>query len=479
MVNDKGSHQKEIPETITSKQMDKDIFFLEEEHSLYGASEELVENVISAIERNDSAFLVKVSKSLHAADVADLINKLTSDQRRPFIEAIKNHFDPTVLTYLEDSTKDAVLAFVGTGALAAALSNLESDDVIHVIEDLDKHQQKQLLDAIPAKERAILEEVLSYPEDSAGRLMQREIVCVPNFWTVKETIDFIHNAQGIPESFYSVFVVDPRHHPIGAVALNRILREEADTKIADIMENNLNLIPVTMDQEEVALMFRHYALVSAPVVDENGRLVGMITVDDVVDVIDEEAEQDIMYIAGVSESDFNDPVLETAFSRSRWLVVTLINTLIASHVISRFESSIHEKVALAFLMVIVAAMGGNSGMQAVTVTIRALATRELTSTNQMKAIRKELFVSIVMGLLFATILGTIGGLWLNELQVGLVLGGALFCNMLWAGLAGACLPIFVRRLGLDPAISAGPLLTTTTDVLGYAIFLGLATYFLL
>lgn len=458
---------------------DKDALGLEEERALYGASGEVVENVIHAIERNDVPYLIKTCKSLHVADAADLINKLNAGQRRHFIEALKGHFDPAILPYLEDSTKDAVLDLVGTGAIAAALANLESDDIIHLIEDLDRQRQKQLLEAMPTKDRAILEQVLSYPEDSAGRLMQREIVCVPGFWTVKETIDFIHDAEGIPETFYSVFVVDPRHRPIGAVGLNRILREEAQTKVSDIMESNLHLIPVTMDQEEVALMFRHYTLLAAPVIDGDGRIVGMITVDDVVDVIDEEAEQDIMYIAGVSESDFNDPVLETAFSRSRWLVVTLINALIASHVIAQFESSIHKKVALAFLMVIVAAMGGNSGMQAVTVTIRAIATRELTALNKMKAIRKEFFVSIVMGLLFAAILGTIGGLWLHDLQVGLVLGGALFCNMVWAGLAGACLPILVGRLGLDPAISAGPLLTTTTDVLGYAIFLSLATYFLL
>ena len=449
------------------------------EDTLYGVSDVLVQDVSQAINANDLVAIDAFTDSLHAADVADLIGRLDPEDRRRYIKLVKHRIDPDVLSYIEDLIKEEVLDLVGTRGLAAAIKGLESDDALHLIEDLEPEQQHAVLKAIPAQERAILEEVLTYPKDSAGRLMQREMACVPTFWTVGEVLKFVQESTELPEMFYNIYVVDPRHHPIGVMPLNKLLRQPESLSVEEVMDTNINTVPVTMDQEEVALLFRHYALVSTPVIDDSGRIAGMITVDDVVNVIDKEAEEDILHLAGVSESDFHAPILKTAYWRARWLIVTAISTFIAAAVIAQFQESIEKQVALSFIMVIVAAMGGNSGLQAVTVSVRAIATRELKPGNALKAVRKEFLVAVVSGLWFAVVIGSITALWLWDLGMGLVLAGALLCNMLWAGFAGICLPIITDRIGMDPAISAGPLLSTTTDVIGYAIFLGFATYFLL
>jgi len=310
--------------------------------------------------------------------------------------------------------------------------------------------------------------------------MQRELVAVPSFWTVGETIDFLRAKEDLPDDFYDLFVVDPAHRPVGSVPLSRVLRSRRSVKLADIMETDLSTVPVLLDQEAVANLFRQYGLVSAPVVDEGGRLVGVITVDDVVHVIDEEAEEDLMGLVGASETDFHAPAVETAWRRVRWLVVTLINTLIAATVISQFDATIERLVALAVLMPIVAAMGGNAGMQVVTVTVRALATRDLTpGANMWRTVGKELLVAAMNATAFAVIMGGVAAVWFHNIALGLVLAAAMIFNMMWAGLAGTLIPLGLARLGMDPAISAGPFLTTTTDVLGFFSFLGLATLFLL
>jgi len=452
---------------------------LENSTPTYGVSSELVDFIKEALEAGDFSRVQEIIEPLHAADVADLITNLDSDLLEKFVTVLNKPIDPEILAHLEDQDKEKFLKLVSPDDIAEALASLDSDDVVHVLEDLDKHELKAILRAIPAKNRAMLEEVLNYPEGSAGRLMQREIVCVPTFWTIQEALDFIRESQELPESFYEVYVVDTKHHPIGTVSLDMLLRNDPSSPIAEVKNTITSTIPMSMGQDEVARIFQHYGLVSAPVISPNGRIVGMITVDDIVNVIEEEVEQDIMHLAGVSESDFHEPIFQTAYARSRWLIVTLINTLIAASVISQFQHSIEEKVALSFLMVIVAAMGGNAGMQTVTVTVRALATKELDYAHKGKSIAKEIFVACITSVVFEIILGSLAAVWLKDVYVGIVLGIALICNMLWAGFAGTSLPILVQRLGLDPAISAGPLLTTTTDVLGYAIFLGLATYLLL
>lgn len=446
---------------------------------LYGVSRELSKEIEQLLEHNDFTRVQGLIEELHAADVADLIKSLNSENRRYFIEAIKSTINADVLAELDDSSRRDVLDILNPKEIADVVSDLESDDAFYLIEDLKEDQQKEVLNAIPANERAILEEVLTYPGESAGRLMQREMVCVPTFWSVQEAIQFIQNTDVLPDSFYNIFVVDPRHHPIGQIALSKLLKYPGKTLVSDILDTNLHRIPVTEDQEEVAALFKHYGLVSAPVIDGSGRIVGMITVDDVVDVIEEEAEEDIMHMAGVAESDFNESVLKTSYWRIRWLIVTLVNTLLAAFVISQFEVSIQKITALSFLMTINAAMGGNSGMQVVTVVVRGLATRSIRDGDTWRAVSKEVMVGLMTSGFFSLILGVIAAFWIQDIYIGVVLAVALIFNMLWAAFAGTLFPIIIDRLGLDPAISAGPILTTTTDVLGYATFLGLATTFLL
>ncbi len=372
------------------------------------------------------------------------------------------------------------MEMLGPKEVAQAFTELETDDAVDILEDLDEEAKQEILAAVPAEDRAILEEGLTYPEDSAGRLMQRDLVAVPSYWTVGETIDFLRASGDLPDDFYDLFIVDPRHTPIGRVPLSRAMRNKRAVKLTDIMETELRSIRVDMDQEEVAYMFRQYALVSAPVVDEADRLVGVITVDDVVHVIEEETEEDLMSLSGVGESDFHASALETAWRRMRWLFVTLINTIIAATVISQFDATIEQIVALAVLMPIVAAMGGNAGMQVVTVTVRALATRDLSpGSNIARAVGKEVMVNAMNAVIFAVIMGVVAGLWFHSQKLGLVLAAAMVFNMAWAGLAGTIIPIVLHRFDMDPAVSAGPFLTTTTDVLGFFSFLGLATMFLL
>jgi magnesium transporter len=450
-----------------------------DEEELYGPSQELLENVKAALTEADIAQVEALIEPLHPADVADLIEHLDLDERRLFLEITRHVIEPETISHLEDTLRDEVVDTMRPEELAEVVSELDSDDAVDILEDLDADRQQLVLDSIPQEERTALEEGLTYPEDSAGRLMQRELVSIPLHWTVGETIDHLRNAKNLPDDFYNLYVVDRMNRPIGSVALSRAIRSPRDTRIADVMETELRLVPADTDQEAVAYVFRQYALVSAPVVDAAGKLIGVVTFDDVVRVIDEEAEEDLLNIVGVGDTDFHDPAHLTAFRRVRWLVVTLINTLIASVVISRFEGTIGAFPSLAILMPITAAMGGNAGVQVITVTVRALATKDITpSSDLLRIIGKELLVGLINACVFAAILGTIGGLWFGQLQIGMVLAGAMIFNMVWAGFAGTMIPLIMDRLGFDPATGAGPFLTTTTDCIGFFSFLGLATLIL-
>jgi magnesium transporter len=450
-----------------------------DEEELYGPSEELLENVSAALAEGDIPQVETLIEDLHPADVADLIEHLEPDERKLFVEITRHVIEPETISHLEETVREEVVEQLGPAAVAEVVSELDTDDAVELLEDLEPEQQAQVLQSVPAEERLLLQQSLTFPEDSAGRLMQRELVAVPSLWTVGETIDYLRSEKELPENFYDLFVVDETHKPAGSVPLSRVLRSPRATRLTDIMETDLRLVPADMDQEAVAYLFRQYALVSAPVVDGAGRLIGVVTVDDVVRVIDEEAEEDLMNIVGASDTDFHAPPHIIAWQRVRWLVVTLINTLIAATVISQFQETIQHTVALAVLMPIVAAMGGNAGVQVITVTVRALATRDITpQSNLLRIVGKELLVGFLNALVFAAILGAIATWWFGHVELGYVLAGAMIFNMVWAGMAGTLIPLAMDRLGIDPAIGAGPFLTTTTDVLGFFSFLGLATLFL-
>jgi magnesium transporter len=450
-----------------------------DEEELYGPSEELLENVSAALAEADIPQVEALIEDLHPADVADLIEHLEPEERQLFVQITRHVIEAETISHLDETVRDEVVEQLGPQALAEVVAELDTDDAVELLEDLEPEQQEQVLQSVPAEERVLLQQSLTFPEDSAGRLMQRELVAIPAHWTVGETIDFLRSETELPDDFYDLFVVDETHKPAGAVPLSRVLRSPRATRLSELMETELRLVPADMDQEAVAYLFRQYALVSAPVVDEAGRLIGVVTVDDVVRVIDEEAEEDLMKIVGASDTDFHAPPHIIAWQRVRWLVVTLINTMIAATVISQFQETIQHTVALAVLMPIVAAMGGNAGVQVITVTVRALATRDITpQSNLLRIVGKELIVGFLNALVFAAILGAIATWWFGNQELGLVLAGAMIFNMVWAGMAGTLIPLAMDRLGFDPAIGAGPFLTTTTDVLGFFSFLGLATLFL-
>ncbi len=450
-----------------------------DEEELYGPSEELLENVSAALAEGDIPQVEALIEDLHPADVADLIEHLAPEERKLFVDITRHVIEAETISHLDETVRDEVVEQLGPRAVAEVVGELDTDDAVELLEDLEPERQQEVLESMPAEDRVLLQQSLTFPEDSAGRLMQRELVAVPSHWTVGETIDFLRNAKDLPDDFYDLFVVDPAHKPVGSVPLSRAMRSPRTTRLTDIMETELRLVPADMDQEAVAYLFKQYALVSAPVVDEPGRLIGVVTVDDVVRVIDEEAEEDLMRIVGASDTDFHAPAHMIAWQRVRWLVVTLINTMIAATVISQFQNTIQHLVALAVLMPIVAAMGGNAGVQVITVTVRALATRDITpQSNLLRIVGKELIVGFLNALVFAAILGAVAAIWFGHIELGLVLAGAMIFNMVWAGFAGTLIPLAMDRLGFDPAIGAGPFLTTTTDVLGFFSFLGLATLFL-
>ena len=432
----------------------------------------------------DEARVRELMDEIHYADAADLLERLSTEDRARVIDILRDDFDPEILSELDETVRDHVVECLGVEELAAALVEMDSDDALEVVEELDEDEKKQVLDAIPAGDRTRIEEGLSYPEDSAGRLMQREVVTVPGFWDVGETIDFLRqNADlddgSLPAQFFDILVVDPSHRPLGSIPLSRLLMTRRPVPVTDIMETEMKVLPVTTDQEDVAFVFRQRDLVSAPVVDESGRLVGAITIDDVVDVIHEEHEEDIMRLGGVKEDDLYEATMDTTRARFTWLLVNLLTAILASIVIGLFDGTIEQMVALAILMPIVASMGGNAGTQTLTVAVRALAMKELTPTNATRVIFKEALVGLFNGILFAVLIGGVAWFWFSSPMLGVVIGLAMIVNMFVAGLAGTTIPLTLERFGVDPAVASSVLLTTVTDVIGFFVFLGLAALILI
>ncbi|MGB8274925.1 MAG: magnesium transporter [Alphaproteobacteria bacterium] len=444
-----------------------------------GIAPDLVRDVTDALAVHDKDRLRFLIAALRAAEMADLIEHLAVEDRNDLVQFLGPEIDPEILSELDEDVREQVLELMGPKRVAAAITELNSDDAVDLIEDLDEDVQKAVLKAVTAEDRAILETGLAYPEESAGRLMQRELVWVQAYWTIGEVIDHLRTAEDLPDDFYDLFVVDAKHCPVGTVSLSRVLRTNRPVTVGEIMVPNPVTVPVNMDQEDVAFMFRQQDLISAPVVEADGRLVGVITVDDVVDVIDEEAEEDLMHLGGVRQDDFYRAVVDTTRSRFAWLVVNLATAVLASAVIGIFEPTIQHIVALAVLMPIVASMGGNAGTQTLTVAVRALATKELTAANAMRVIGKEILVGSFNGILFAVLTAIVTWAWFGSPAIGAVIGAAMVVNLIVAGLAGTAIPIGLERAGIDPAVASGVFLTTVTDVVGFLAFLGLATLFLL
>lgn len=438
----------------------------------------LERKVARAIDEEKLKKAGRLARRLHAADLADLLERLSYEQRSILLEVLREGFDPEVLPYLDETVRDDVIDILGPEAVGRAIAELDSDDAIAIIEDLGDAEKQAVLEAVEPTGRALLEEGLTFPEYSAGRLMQRELVAVPSHWTVGQTIDFMRTNPNLPDDFYEIFVVDPRFRPIGMVSLGKLLHNKRPVRLRDIMSGDFVRLQADTPQEEVAYLFRQYGLVSAPVVNESGRLLGRVTVDDVVDIVDEEAEEDILRLGGVSELDLQSNVLETTKQRFLWLLINLGTAVLASGVIAIFEATIAQVVALAVLMPIVASMGGNAGTQTVTVVVRALAMRDLSTSNALRVIWKEAAVGLLNGLLFAVLIGAIAALWF-EPMIGAVIAAAMVINMVVAGLSGALIPIGLERLKIDPAIASSVFLTTVTDVIGFFAFLGLAAVFVL
>lgn len=447
--------------------------------ALGGLGNDLTVEVGGALEDGRAADAGVLVRGLHYADIADLLERLTADHRQRLVEVLREEFDPNILAELDDAVRERVMDQLGPGQVAAAVAELETDDALDVVEELDADDRKELLDALPAQDRTLIEEGLSFPEDSAGRLMQRHAVSVPVHWTVGQAIDYLRDQEGLPTDFFDIFLVDSIHRPVGAAPLSRVLGAKRHVALAAIMNADMKIVPVHMDQEEVAFLFRQRDLISAPVVDADGRLAGVITVDDIVDVIHEEHEEDVMRMAGVGgEGDLYAAIMVSIRSRFTWLLVHLCAAVIAAMVINHFSGTIEKMVALAVLMPIVAAMGGTASVQALAVSVRAIAMKELTSTNALRAIGKEVTVGLVNGILFAILIGIVAWFWFDNATLGLVIGLAIVTNLAVAGLAGSAVPILLQRWGVDPAVASSAFLTAITDVVGFYVFLGLAALLL-
>ncbi|MBL4628586.1 MAG: magnesium transporter [Roseicyclus sp.] len=447
----------------------------------YALDESLRARLRTAVEAHDVATIDALMEPLHPADIADLLEQVSGAEREAWLTHWSAGIDGEVLSELEEGLRDKVLSILPDHIIAEALRDLDSDDVVDLVEDMEEAQAETVLGALEPADRAAVEAALSYPEDTAGRLMQREIVAVPEHWTVGETMDHIRSQAGhLPEGFYHIILIDPRIKPTGYVALGRLLATVPGVKLSEITDDSFRPIPASQQEEEVAYAFNQYHLISAPVVDDDGRLVGVITIDDAMIVLDMEAEEDILRLAGVGEeSSLSDGVLETTKKRFPWLFVNLVTSILASMVIAQFEVALAQIVALAVLMPIVASMGGNAGTQSLTVAVRAIATKDLTRSNLMRVVTREAGVGLINGAIFAVVMGIVGVIWFGTPMLGLVIGVAMIINLLVAGLAGTMVPVVLDRLRIDPALASGAFVTTVTDIVGFLSFLGLAALLML
>ena len=442
-------------------------------------NKEFVNTFSDKIQSSDIQFINQTLKDLHEADIANLIENLSNETRVKLIELEEFSIDPGIFIELNESIQEEVLQLLSTESIINIIKRLESDDAIKILENLEKNKKELVLEKLPPKDKFLLEEGLSYPEDSAARIMQREFTAVPSNWSVGQTIDYLRENKDLPKEFLEIFIVDNEFKPIGTVPSSRVLRTSRDSKMNSIMAEMPVLISVNMDKEEVGHTFESYNLVSAGVVNKDNKLVGMITADDVVTVVQEEAEEDALRLAGVGDEEITDSVIIKTKRRFNWLLLNLFTALLATWVISNFGASIEQMVALAFLMPIVASMGGNAGMQTLAVTIRAIAKKELSTSNFNRVVGKEFIIGILNGVIFAIITAVIVHLWFKEINLSLLIGVSMILNMIVAGLFGILVPVSLKKMNIDPALASSVFVTTITDVIGFLSFLGLGSYYFL
>ena len=427
----------------------------------------------------DKATLLAEFADAHEADIAEIVTLLPPESRVRFVQLLWNDMPAEILAELDDGVREEIIEQIDSPTLARSLRQLDSDDAVFVLEDLQQDERDKVLNLMPQSDRLVLERSLEYPEDSAGRIMQSKFVSVPPFWTVGQTIDYLRDTDDLPPQFLEVFITDPAFKPVGVVHLSKILRTQRSATMQQLVHEDFPILQTTTDREDVARMFERYNLVSAAVVDGDQRLVGVITADDVFEVIQEEASEDILRLAGVGDEAVTDSVMEVARGRGSWLFVNLLTAILASVVIGFFDASIERMVALAVLMPIVASMGGNAATQTLAITVRSLATQDILAANAWRVIIRELGVGAVNGVAFALIAGIIGALWFDDAALGLVLAGAMIVNLVVASLAGILIPMGLQARHIDPAIASSVFVTTVTDVVGFLAFLGFATIFLL
>jgi magnesium transporter len=431
------------------------------------------------VRAQDRAALLADLDARHESDIAEIITVLAPDLRTALLQLIGDALAPEVFAELDDAVRDDVLEVIDTDTVVNTVQQLDSDDAVFVLEDMDEGERQEVLEQIPQTDRLVLERALDFPEDSAGRLMQSSFISVPPFWSVGRTIGYLRDTKDLPDDFLEIYIIDPTYSPVGVVHLAEMLRAQRTNTMEALQHEDFYIIQAETDREEVALLFERYNLVTAPVVDEDSRLIGVITADDVFEVIAEEAGEDILRLGGVGDEAVTDTVLDTARGRASWLFLNLLTAIAASLVIGLFDASIEKMVALAVLMPIVASMGGNAGTQTLTITVRALATQELLPVNAARLVYREFGVGLLNGMVFAIITGIIGGVWFGDNLLGMVLAAAMIVNLVVAALAGILIPIGLNRVNIDPALASSVFVTTVTDVIGFFAFLGFATLFLL
>ena len=436
---------------------------------------DFVERVLNAVDEGDNETARKLVEPLHPADVADLIELAARDEREGLVKALAGIVDADVYAELNDYVRETLIDEMEPEQVADLAGQLDTDDAVAIIEDLDSEDRQAVLERMEPDDRAAVEEALTYPEETAGRLMQRDLIAVPEHWKVGQLIDYMRQTDELATDFWEVFVVSPDHHPVGTCKLSSILRSTRSALVTEIMVEDQTLIPVDMDQEEVALRFQKYALISAAVVDGSGRLVGVITVDDIVHIIQEEAGEDVLLLSGAGEGDINEPIFDTYRGRVRWLAANLMTALVAATVIRFFEHSIERLAVLAVLMPIVAGVGGNAGTQTLAVTVRAIATNQLTGSNRWRAVGRELRVAVLNGVTIAILIGLGVTLVLGSPSLGAVIAAAMLFNIIVAGMAGVLVPLTLERFDADPAVASSIFVTMITDSIGFLAFLGLAT----